>query len=105
MDMNRGYVGWSMSRRAAAAYDDGEMPISKWTKKAMLACFEDWCFENERIPSEAVYTMKKAEMFEELFEWKSWHHTSKFANVTDFYGLDEEYAVKYSRPDEDLEAA
>lgn len=34
MDVNSGYIGYSMSRRAAEAYEDGEMPKSKWTKKA-----------------------------------------------------------------------
>lgn len=33
MDVNSGYIGYSMSRRAAEAYEDGEMPKSKWTKK------------------------------------------------------------------------
>ena len=37
MDVNSGYIGYSMSRRAAEAYEDGEMPKSKWTKKAMVA--------------------------------------------------------------------
>lgn len=36
-DMNSGYSGWSMSKNAVAAYHDGEMPKSKWTKKAILA--------------------------------------------------------------------
>lgn len=36
MDVNSGYIGHSMSRRAAEAYEDGEMPNSKWTKKAMV---------------------------------------------------------------------
>lgn len=41
-DMNSGYSGWSMSRNAVAAYRDGEMPKSKWTKKAILAALEDY---------------------------------------------------------------
>lgn len=28
MDVNSGYIGYSMSRRAAEAYEDGEMPMS-----------------------------------------------------------------------------
>ena len=27
-----GYNGWSMSNNAVAAYEDGEKPLSKWTK-------------------------------------------------------------------------
>ena len=41
MDVNSGYIGYSMSRRAAEAYEDGEMPKSKWTKKAMVAAIKD----------------------------------------------------------------
>ncbi|MDO5044293.1 MAG: hypothetical protein Q4E22_03220 [Coriobacteriia bacterium] len=33
--------------------------------------------------------MKKAEIFDKYFEWKSWHHTSSQFNVTHFYGLNE----------------
>lgn len=29
-----GYVGTSMSARAREAYESGEMPMSKWTRKA-----------------------------------------------------------------------
>lgn len=43
MDVNSGYIGYSMSRRAAEAYEDGEMPKSKWTKKAMVAAIKDAC--------------------------------------------------------------
>lgn len=32
----KGYVGQSMSVRAKQAYDDGEMPRSKWSKAATL---------------------------------------------------------------------
>lgn len=32
-NMNSGYSGYSMSNRAVDAYEDGEMPLSKWTKK------------------------------------------------------------------------
>lgn len=33
---NRGYVGHSMSVRAASAYGNGEMPKSKWTKSVLI---------------------------------------------------------------------
>lgn len=36
MDEKGGYRGKSMSNRAARAYNRGEMPISKWTKKVLL---------------------------------------------------------------------
>lgn len=87
-DMNSGYSGWSMSRNAVAAYHDGEMPKSKWTKKAILAALEGYCDEYDLVFVEPKGT--KAELFERFVEYKSWHHTSKFCNCTDFYGLNEE---------------
>lgn len=38
-DEKGGYRGHSMSNRAARAYNDGEMPISKWAKKS---CWRSW---------------------------------------------------------------
>ena len=85
-----GYVGCSMSERAAYAYENGEKPKSKWTKKAMLEEIEAYCRLFD-MPYEGQFSkMKKDEIFREFFRWTSWHHTGKYANVTDFYGLDEE---------------
>lgn len=85
-----GYVGTRMSVRAMEAYDDGEMPKSRWTKKLMLDAIEDYCDAYDLPYDGSAASMKKAEIFDEFFEWKSWHHTGKFANVTDFYGLNED---------------
>lgn len=38
-----GYVGTSMSVRARAAYESGEMPMSKWTRKAIISAIKDYC--------------------------------------------------------------
>lgn len=85
-----GYVGCAMSERAVRAYEDGEMPKSKWTKAAMLAAIADYCdmFGLAYDGSASNYT--KETLFAKFFEWKSWHHTGKYANVTDFYGLNED---------------
>jgi|GEM_PF-1086748 len=89
--MNSGYSGWSMSVRAAQAYEDGEMPKSKWTKKAMLVAIEGYCDEFDLVfPSELLNAMRKSELFERFFELSSWHHTSKYCNETDFYSINEE---------------
>lgn len=61
MDMNSGYVGWSMSRRAGEAYDNGLAPLSKIKGGA-------W----KKIAAKIVGPAE-------------WHHTSKFCNRTDFY--------------------
>ncbi len=87
-DMNKGYHGYSMSNRAVEAYEDGEMPESKWTKGALLSAIA-YEFDKE--------TAKKFEKFPQWFLFKrlticsSWHHTSKFCNVTYFYELDTDF--------------
>lgn len=37
-----GYVGTSMSVRARAAYESGEMPMSKWTRGAIISAIKDY---------------------------------------------------------------
>lgn len=103
-DMNSGYSGWSMSKNAVAAYHDGEMPKSKWTKKAILAALESYCDEYDLVFTEPKGT--KAELFDRFVEYKSWHHTSKFCNTTDFYGIDEDAADEAFPPmtEEQVEA-
>lgn len=86
-----GYVGSSMSVNAMLAYDEGEMPKSKWTKAAMLAAIEAYCDGfGELCYDGSAASMRKDEIFNRFFEWKSWHHTGKYANETDFYGIDED---------------
>lgn len=85
-----GYIGTKWSEGAQSAYDDGEMPKSRWTKKAMLARIAVVLYENNLehlFPM--IKKMKKDEIFNEFFTWSSWHHTGKFARETDFYELDE----------------
>lgn len=96
-DMNSGYSGYSMSKRAVEAYRDGEMPRTKWTKSAMLAALAQYCEEESRVTVENVAKWTKSEIFEQLFYCSSWHHTSKFCNATDFYALDEDAAEEVTR--------
>ena len=93
MNMNSGYVGWSMSVRASEAYRGGEMPKSKWTKRAILGAIYDelrGLLEEDRIAylMRGFSRMTKDSLFSKFFYPSSWHHTSKFANPTDFYSLD-----------------
>ena len=80
-----GYYGYSMSNNAVAAYEDGEMPISKWTKSAILAAAREIDAEKadmlRRIP---LFALKK-----HFLICTSWHHTSLMYNPTDFYSIDE----------------
>lgn len=99
MDVNSGYIGYSMSRRAAEAYEDGEMPKSKWTKKAMVAAIQSYCDEFDMLfDPDLLKGMHKDEVFERFFHESSWHHTSKFFNETDFYKLDEDAVCGSFRP-------
>ena len=40
-DMNSGYDGYSMSKRAVEAYGNGEKPYSKWKKSDILERLEE----------------------------------------------------------------
>lgn len=88
-DMNSGYVGWSMSVSAEEAYENGEMPRSKWTKKAMVAFMQGYPDSYDMVLTIDPNKYTKDELFKQFFEYKGWHHTSKFCNETSFYGLDE----------------
>lgn len=106
MDVNSGYIGHSMSRRAAEAYEDGEMPKSKWTKKAMVAAIQSYCDEFDMsFDPDVLKGMRKDEVFEQFFHKSSWHHTSKFFNETDFYKLDEDAICESFRPMTQTEVA
>lgn len=103
--MNSGYSGWSMSRNAVAAYAGGEKPKSKWTKAAMLDAIDGHLGEFDLVATIDFSGLKKDELFERFFTKTSWHHTSKFCNETDFYGIDEDALLDASRPMTDGELA
>ena len=130
----KGYKGASMSVRAYQAYDNGEMPKSKWSKKAIIESILDkwdscstivasfdfvnlkgvtkltkvyWngdCMLTKELNVlgqiiDQKYTKKD---LESLLHWSSWHHTSKFANPTDFYEIDEDRLADFILNDVDL---
>lgn len=98
----KGYDGQSMSVRATAAYEQGEKPRSKWTKRAMLDEIAEFC-ECESIDLD-VSKMRRDDLFSTYFTWSSWHHTGKFASATDFYSLDGEAVRRDARELTDDEA-
>lgn len=87
-NMNSGYSGYSMSNRAVDAYEDGEMPLSKWTKKMIIS----EVVEHEHFTEEELKKYPKNVLAEYFLFESSWHHTSKFCNATDFYSIDEDIA-------------
>lgn len=90
--MNSGYNGWSMSNRAVEAYENGERPLSKWSKKAILEQVEFIIDDEEiKISFELANLAKltKDELFWLLLDLSSWHHTGKYCNETDFYRVEQ----------------
>jgi len=87
-----GYSGYSMSNNAISAYENGEKPISKWTKADIL-------YELKKVNPEIVELAKKltvSELKSRLIKRTSWHHTSSKFNQTDFYSFDEIEAESFT---------
>lgn len=78
----KGYVGSKMSIRASAAYESGEMPISKWTKSEICEQLTEMFGDAARD----FKSFKKSDLMC-ILERSSWHHTGKFAQCTDFYRI------------------
>lgn len=79
-DMNSGYDGYSMSKRASKAYRNGEKPLSRWTKKEIVSLSGD-----ERMARYPLSVLRKYFLCQ-----SSWHHTSRYANRTDFFAISED---------------
>ena len=78
-----GYSGFSMSNNAVDAYMSGEMPLSKWTKQAIID-------RVEKIDSSKVDLVKQLPItiLKDKLLWNSsWHHTSMHYNKTEFYSM------------------
>lgn len=97
MDMNKGYHGYSMSKRASASYINGEKPLSRWTKKAIIDAINEWEEKNNRLMTVNVNAMTKDDLIERYIRYSSWHHTSKMINVTEFYQLSDTLLTVDSR--------
>ena len=91
-NMNSGYSGYSMSNRAGDAYEDGEMPLSKWTKKMIIS----EVVEHEHFTEEELKKYPKNVLAEYFLFESSWHHTSSYCNKTYFYSIDEYIAKEGS---------
>lgn len=85
-----GYVGASMSVRARQAYESGEMPLSKWTRGAIISAIKDYCADFDLAYNPEIESMSRAKLADTYLEYKSWHHTGRFARETEFYGLNED---------------
>lgn len=93
INMNSGYDGYSMSNRAVEAYENGERPMSKWTKGDLIYEIKKAIRCDELHPTFNVDTLNKipVSVLRDLFlEYSSWHHTSSYCNSTSFYSIDED---------------
>jgi len=82
-----GYNGWSMSNNAVAAYEDGEKPLSKWTKTDIFDTIVDTEIEL-KCSIEKLRKLPVKVLKEVCLKYSSWHHTSNHYNRTEFYSLD-----------------
>ena len=89
-NMNSGYDGYSMSKRAIEAYANGEKPLSKWTKSEILSIIKDsaeeYGIDEEKI--EALSKIKASVLKDKVLRYTSWHHTGSYCKPTDFYSVD-----------------
>ena len=85
-----GYVGASMSVRARQAYESGEMPMSKWTRGAIISAIKDYCADFELAYNPEIESKSRTQLVGDYLEYKSWHHTGRFARETEFFGLNED---------------
>lgn len=103
-NMNSGYCGYAMSNRAVQAYSNGEKPLSKWTKVAMIERIEEWLNKDSDNRLNCTMSLLKKTrvgiLKNLLLSYSSWHHTSSFINKTDFYEFDYEKLAKLT--DEDI---
>lgn len=75
-----GYDGYSMSNNARSAYDDGEKPLSKWTKTELLSAIRSY-----NVSADVILALQKhnAETLRrELLIYSGWHHTSEYIDHT-----------------------
>ena len=88
-----GYNGWSMSNNAVSAYNNGEKPLSKWTKKEIIETLSEAVEGGEielKANIEKIKKMPVKALKDSCLHRSSWHHTSNHYNKTDFYSLDTE---------------
>ena len=83
---NDGYIEFSMSVAAKNAYDNGESPISNWTKSKIMDAIENE-YGKEYVKEFSIFPLYilKSVLLSEC----GWHHTSKYYNKTIFYYLPE----------------
>ena len=86
-----GYHGFHMSNNAVSAYENGEKPLSRWTKTDILAAVKNAVENGEITLTCSMELLKKvpAKQLKTLcLSRSSWHHTGSRYAKTDFYSID-----------------
>ena len=91
-----GYYGYSMSNNAISAYENGEKPLSKWTRSAILNHIAGLILDGE-LPEEIVSEVDKMKTADlrQFLSASSWHHTSSHYNRTTFYSVNADRILIY----------
>ena len=82
-----GYIGCSLSEGASDAYSRGERPLSKWSKQDIINEVVD--LSDGRFNKSELKKFTKQVLQDAFLSKSSWHHTSRCANITDFYSINE----------------
>ena len=82
-----GYIGASRSRRAKEAYEAGERPATKWTKKALL---EGSAEAYGEARAEKAQKLSKLELINIFLDSSSRHHVGSYAAPVWFYKIAED---------------
>lgn len=88
-----GYIGFFMSERAAAAYADGEAPLSKWDRARLERCirsYPDSEWTREELSCATVADLRRFFLIR-----SGWHHTGKLYSRTDFYAIDDDAVLAH----------
>ena len=79
-----GYWGKHMSNNAVEAYERGEMPISKWTKKVIESGVQT------KVNLETLGKFSLPQLRQLFLVHRGYHHTYATYNVTFFFGIRED---------------
>lgn len=90
-----GYIGQKMSERAQTAYNNGEMPYSKWTKGVILSELEDRGLTAKNFKKYSADTLRNYFLY-----YTAWHHTGKCFNEIDFYRVDVPDPIDFNKLNE-----
>lgn len=94
-----GYSGKKMSNNAIHAYSCGKMPLSKWTKKAILEEIQ-LIFELEDKTSLVDFSkLTKQELTDAFLRYSEWHHTGALYNKTEFYEINKNMILNFDEND------